>query len=242
MIKIRGCTAHKLAADAYDEWIMSYGDRLGDEERMRAIHMLKSRLREGFVQSPAEPMVLCDEDRPISSADHLSMVAQPCIRRVAKLGGPLLLVCGYQELYRRLADMHERLEHHLARARRDRKIHQLRNEQPWLRLKTPEERLHHVASSELYGVDLGMCERIVSHCSACREYALRPGKKRDAKKRTAEEAEEEAWSTVALVMGHAGPHEAKQAFEAKRAALAARTADDAPSSIATSLPSTPAIE
>lgn len=228
MIKPRGCSAHELSPGAYDEWIMNYGDRLGDEERVRAIHLLKTHLREGRTRTPAEPLVLCDGVHPISSADHLAIVAQPCIRRSDKLDGPLLLVCGYQELYQQLAKMHERLEQHLARARRERKIHLLRREQPWLRLKTPEERLYHVASSELYGVDVEMCERIVSHCTACREYALRPGKKRDAKKRTAEEAELEVWTTVALAEGYASPQEAKQALEAKKAALVARTNDNTP--------------
>lgn len=215
---------HIAKDGAYQSWLAAYRTSLSDEDLLQTIARYKAAIYEGKTLDGGS--VLCNDHRPIKTTLDLDLATDICLRRQQTHEGPMLRVCGHQELFMRLTAMHEQLEAIYAKASRDRQLVKLGKAEHWYRIPRPEGRLYENAITSLYGVDRAMCDRIVRECRVCSGTAAATSRRKVATKRTAEEAELQTWTTVAEAFGWHSPQTACDFFSGKRTLTTQQIAKD----------------
>jgi len=216
---------HIAKDSAYQSWLAAYRTSLSDEGLMQTIARHKAAIYDG--KQLDSPAVLCNDHRPIKTTLDLDLATDICLRQRQAHDGPMLRVCGHQELFMRLTAMHEQLESLYGKALRDRQLVKLGKTEPWYRITRPEGRLYENALTSLYGVDRAMCDRIVRECRVCSGDAAASRRSSSASKRTAEDAELQVWTTVAQGLGWRSPQTAEDFFNGKRTLITDHIAHDA---------------
>lgn len=207
--------SHELNLSAAHQWVRRYADMFSNLDNVNAIERHKNDLRNS--RTPEGESRLYNGTRPIQTVIDLEGAQDLCLRRQQYSGGLFLRVCGYDELFHRLSEMHKSIETQRTAAQRKRTLRTEAAKHPWLNIRSPVQRLYDCASSELFNVHEAMCRFIVNNCSTCKEYENRKGKKRDGKKRDATEAEMEVWDCVASGLDISASC-ARDFFTAKRSA------------------------
>jgi len=209
-------TTHELHLSANQRWHERFALGLSNSDCVAILHRSKEAIRQGH--PPDAVSLLCDEMTPITNVDELDNAVDVCLRRRATRDGRLLRVCGFEDLFHRLSTLHRFVEAQRHAAERRRNVREMAKTDEWYSLRNPTDRLFLRASQEYYGVTREMCAFVVSNCAVCTDTMNRKGRKRDPKKRTAEEAEMDAYRTVASGLGIPTSQCAKDFFTGKRTA------------------------